>query len=421
MDRATRRKLYNLCSPEEALDPSDPRCVDVDGLPGGVRGVRWAEALAQRIELSDRAVCELITGLPGAGVTTELLRLAARLHDERDANLLVVQHIDAHEVLDFSGPIETPDVLLAVLQRTEEAVAKASGTPAKERLRGLRRWLAAAEPEGGWAPGERPAESLRASPGARARFRLRVDAELSRFVEAVRDELIVLNEQARRLGRRGVVVLLDGLEKLRGMSTNWRDVLNSAERVLVRGAPATTLPVHVVLTTPPALVLRLEGPVHFLPLITVVDREGRRHAAGHAAAMEIVRRRVPEEVLVEIFGEETWPEAVEHLISASAGSPRDLVQMLRDCIAAQPLREAEFRRILTEVGEKHLSQVPESSIPLLARIHRTKALGPTASEEHEPLERLLTDGVLVRYQQGGDAWVDVHPSVRRIPGVAAAG
>lgn len=175
MDRATRRKLYNLCDPDEALDPSDPRCVDVDGLPGDVRGVRWAEAIAQRIELSDRAVCELITGLPGTGITTELLRLATRLRDEQNANLLVV-HIDALEVLDFSSPIETPDVLLAVLQRTEEAVAEASGTPAKERLQGLRRWLAAAESEGGRAPAERPAESLRASPNARARFRARVPA-----------------------------------------------------------------------------------------------------------------------------------------------------------------------------------------------------------------------------------------------------
>lgn len=248
-----------------------------------------------------------------------------------------------------------------------------------------------------------------------------MDAELSRFVEAVHDELIVLNEQARRMGRRGVVVLLDGLEKLRGMSTNRRDVLNSAERVLVRGAPATTLPVQVVFTTPPALALRLEGPVHFLPLIAVADREGRRHAPGHAAAMEIVRRQVPEEVLVEIFGEATWPEAVERLIGASAGSPRDLVRMLRDCIAAQPLREAVFRRILTEVGERHLSQVPERAIPLLARIHRAKALSPTAPEEHVILKRLLTDGVLVRYQQDGEAWVDVHPSVCRIPGVTAVG
>jgi hypothetical protein len=190
--------------------------------------------------------------------------------------------------------------------------------------------------------------------------------------------------------------------------------------VLARGAPATTLPVHVVLTTPPALGLRLEGPVHFLPLIAVADREGRRHAPGHAAAMEIVRRRVPEVVLVEIFGTETWTEAVERLIDASAGSPRDLVRMLRECIAAQPLREAELRRILIEAGEKHLLQVPESAIPLLARIHRTKALGPMAPEQHDIVERLLSDGVLVRYQQESEAWVDVHPSVRRIPGVADA-
>jgi hypothetical protein len=412
MDRTTRRRFYNLCDPEEALDGSDPRCVDIDVLPGGVRGVRWAETLAHGLELSDRSVCELFTGLPGAGVTTELFRIAARLRDQQGANLLVV-HIDAQEVLDLSNPIDTPDVLLAVLQRTEEAVAAASGTPAKEQLRSLRRWLAAAEPD------ERPAENLRANPDARARFRARADAELSRFVGEVRDELIVLNERARRLGRSGVVVLLDGLEKLRGMSTNRREVLASAERVLVRGAPATTLPVHVVLTTPPALVLRLDGPVHFLPMIAVADREGRLRESGHTAAMEIVRRRVPEEVLVEIFGAKTSAEHLERLIDASAGCPRDLVRLLRDCIVAQPLHEAEFRRILAEAGEVHRSLVPESTIPLLAQIRRTKALGPNGPMERDLLERMVSDGLLVRYQDS-DAWVDVHPAVRRILGAGAA-
>ncbi|WP_437307922.1 hypothetical protein [Sorangium sp. So ce388] len=417
MDRTTRRKYYNLCDPEEALAPSDPRCVDVDALAGGARGARWAAALAQGIELSDRPVCELFTGLPGAGVTTELLRLAARLRDGQGANLLVV-HIDAHEVLDFSRPIETPEVLLAVLQRTEEAVAAATESPMKERLRRLQRWLAAAEPEGGWASDERPAESLRASPDARARFHTRVAPELSRFVDEVRDELVLLNERARRGGRSGVVVILDGLEKLRGMSANRREVLDSVERVLVRGAPATTLPVHVVLTTPPALTLRLDGPVRFLPMIAVADRDGRRNEQGYAAALEIVRRRVPDEILDDIFGAEAQAGHIEQMIHTSAGCPRDVVRLLRDCIAAQPLREAEFRRSLAEVGEAQLSLVPESAIPLLSRIHRTKALAPTGPEEREILERLLSDGVLLRYQQDGEVWYDVLPAVRRLPGVS---
>ncbi|WP_437653637.1 hypothetical protein [Sorangium sp. So ce1182] len=419
MDRTTRRKYYNLCNPEEALAPSDARCVDVDALAGGARGVRWAATLAQGIELAERPVCELFTGLPGAGVTTELLRLAARLRDEQGANLLVV-HIDAHEVLDLSRPIETPEVLLAVLQRTEEAVAAASGAPSKERLRRLRMWLAPAAPEGGWASDERPAESLRASPDARARFRARVDPELSRFVDQVRDELVLLNEQARRDGRSGVVVLLDGLEKLRGMSTNRREVLDSAERVLVRGAPVTTLPVHVVLTTPPGLVLRLDRPVRFLPMIAVADRDGRRNEQGYAATLEIIRRRVPDEVLDDIFGAKARAEHIEQMIHASAGCPRDLVRLLRDCIAAQPLREAEFRRMLAEVGEAQLSLVPETAIPLLSRIRRTKALAPAGPDERELLERLLSDGVLLRYQQDGDPWVDVLPAVRRLPGVSPA-
>jgi hypothetical protein len=58
---------------------------------------------------------------------------------------------------------------------------------------------------------------------------------------------------------------------------------------------------------------------------------------------------------------------------------------------------------------------------LLSRIHRTKALAPSGPEEREILERLLSDGALLRYQLDGEAWYDVIPAVGRIPGVSVEG
>lgn len=93
MDQRLRRTYYNLCKPYEALDPDDPRYVDLDSLgtpEARVRGVSWVEKLAEQIELSDEPVCQLFTGLPGSGKSTELRRLARRLEAANGANLFPV-------------------------------------------------------------------------------------------------------------------------------------------------------------------------------------------------------------------------------------------------------------------------------------------------------------------------------------------
>jgi hypothetical protein len=413
VDRATRRHFFNLCDPAEALAPDDPRNVDIDAF--GARGVRWVETLAARIALSERPVCELFTGIPGAGVTTELLRLAARLRDKNGANLLIV-HIDAADVLDLYRPIDGSDILLAVVQRAEEAVAAASGTPLAEPLRRLRKWLVSTDAE---TANARLVESLRANPTARDKVRVQVDADLSRFLAEVRDELILLTERARRLGHAGLAVIFDGLEKLRGISTNRKEVLDSAERVFVAGAPSRTLPIHVVYTLPAALILRLDTPVHFLPWIALTDRAEGRREAGFAAAREILHRRVPEKIQDELFGAAARFDRVERLISSSCGSPRELVRLLQGCIAEPSLDEARLTRLLSMATDDFLGLIPERAHAWLARVHQRKELVIEDGSEREMAETMLANGVILRYQDDV-GWFDLHPAARKLPDIAAA-
>ncbi len=127
MDFATRKKYYNLCDPNEPLDPGDARNVDIDEYGNArVRGINWVDKLASRIELSDKPVFELFTGLNGSGKSTELKRLAARLTDPKGAHLFPVL-IDANEVLDLTNTIDIPEIIAAVLQCTEAVVLKEEG------------------------------------------------------------------------------------------------------------------------------------------------------------------------------------------------------------------------------------------------------------------------------------------------------
>lgn len=436
MNRDTQKRLFNLCDPREPLGPDDPRYVDVDAFAGAPRGRRWVEVLASPIEMASRPVCTLLAAQPGAGLTTELRSLAGRLRDPSGANLLPV-HIDAVEVLDLHSTIDVSDVLLAIVEKVEVAVHAAEGQPGK-RLARFWRWLRDTSPEITEEETEFAATTiLRASPRARSAFRLNVSAEHSRFVSEVRNELTLLNGRARRLGRGGLVVLFDGITRLRGDSTTWKEVLASAERLFGMDASYLELPVHVVYTVPAPLALRLSTPILFFPQIALLDRAGKR-AAGLDAAREIVRRRVGDEELAQVFAAygghkprtnagrpitddhspKGNPEAwVDELLLWSAGNPRDIVQLLRNSIIEAMLHPPRFKQMLSLSADGLRRTTPETANPWLARVHIEKTLA-FPDDQRLLADRLVLDGAVLRYQNG-EGWYDVHPVLLETSRVSA--
>jgi hypothetical protein len=92
-----------------------------------VRGEDWVARLAGRIQLSDRPVYELFTGLPGSGKSTELRRLVQRL--QANHGLLPVL-IDGEDAIDLSNPIDVPDIYFAILYHTDAEVLELEGKSA---------------------------------------------------------------------------------------------------------------------------------------------------------------------------------------------------------------------------------------------------------------------------------------------------
>ncbi len=421
MDRSTRKRFYNLCDPAEPLAPGDERYADVDAL--GARGPSWTDEVARSIELSDRPVCELVTAPIGAGLTTELLRVGARLRDR--AGLLPV-HIQAETVVDLWSPIDSADLLLAILERTERAVADEAGKPwPSEPLRRFRKWIAVPEiiaPETGSPPAAASAgfvDVLRNMPQARAKVRARIEADRSRFLAEVSDELTLLAHEARRLGRTGIAVLFDGLEKLGAITSELSLVFDSAERTFGRHIPAMSLPIHVVYTLPLALLLRPFAPPRVLPAIALFDREGRRREAGFQAAREIIERRVPVPILDELFGPEHRAARVDQLIASSGGTPGQLVRLLQSAIAESSLDEASFARLLAMDADWLRRGIPDRAAAWLADVHQSNALGSINTAERHTAELMLARGAVLPYRNG-KTWVDLHPAVRSAPAVVAA-
>jgi hypothetical protein len=431
LDFATRRYYYNRCKPFEPLSPDDERNVDVDNLTKikKVRGVNWVERLATRIELADEPVLELFSGLTGSGKSTELRRLAARLGSREGANLLPVL-VDAEEVVDLANPIDIPDIIAAIVQAVDVAVLEAEGKSADQALgegylNRLWRWLTTTDVELQKAEyaipgGPKLVAEMKSRPSLRARVRATIAAHLTTFLKEARDEIVLLNERARQRGREGLVVIFDSLEKLRGITTNWSEVLGSAEKIFTGGAPYLRLPVHVLYTVPPALVSRFFTAVEFMPMIKLHDKLGNRFEEGYDAAREIVRRRVPDAALKEVLGPKT-DERVSRLVEMSGGYPREIVRLLQGVISLPetPLSDDDVERVFNEVRDGYRKAVPADTFEWLARVAVDHYLTIQSDAHRQAADLMLTMNAVMRYLNDND-WFDLHPAVDQIPGVQQA-
>lgn len=428
MDFATRKKYYNRCRAHESLAPDDDRNLDIDALYGA-RGIGWAQRLGDAIELSDRPEFLLLTGLPGSGKSTELKRLAQRLRSTASGASFLPVVVDADEMLDLSNPVDIPDVIAALLYGLEAAILVLEGKDAAGAMESgyfsrLWGWLTNTDLELGKAefaiPGGGPKliAEMRSRPGLRERVRNIIGSHLSRFLQEARAEILHL--QARAGADRQVVLIFDSLEKLRGTSGNWDTVLASAERLFSGGAPYLRLPVHVLYTVPPALVNRCVERISFLPMIKLADRGGKRHGPGYDAARHMVRRRLPDDLLLELFGPEAEAR-IERLIAWSGGYPREIVRLLQQALAVpeQPLSEPDFERIFNELKDAYRKVVPAEAFQWLAGVANEKYLTIRDDKHRAVADLMLSNNAVLRYLNDND-WFDLHPAVAQIPGVIAA-
>ncbi|HET9625165.1 MAG TPA: hypothetical protein VFP84_27545 [Kofleriaceae bacterium] len=433
MELAQRRKLYNACRPLEVLNPGDPRYVALDQLGDPshrVRGEDWVASLASAFELSDEPVRMLFTGLPGSGKSTELRRLAKYLEDPKRANLLAVT-IAAEDVFELSYPIDIPDILFAILDGVErELLAREGADPRQAMSEGVFRriWNHLSRTDVELGKGELSVPELgklviemKTRPSLRARVRAAVGNHLTRIIEETTEELNAMIGRAKQVGYAGIVVIFDSLERLRGVTTNWGDVLDSAERVFSGGAPYLRLPIHALYTVPTALVSRRRfEQVRFMPMIKLHDREGRVFAAGVDAASEIVTHRVPEAALRELLGDQL-ERRMRKLIEWSGGYPRELVRLVQSMIAIDrwPLSDSDFARVLNEVGDQYRKLIPASAFPWLAQVAVDRYFTLENDEHRSIADQMLLNNVVLRYLNDKD-WFELHPAVREIPGIAHA-
>jgi hypothetical protein len=429
------RTIVSLCDPNRPLGPGDPLYVPFDeGTP--VRGSNarsCIESLKRLIFLKDET-CQLFTGFPGTGKTTELKRLQAALNDARDVPTHAI-YIDFEEYLDRYTPATIHDVLRTIAYAMDREATIAEGKdPDVEPgyLRRLFTFLSTTDVElqkiGFQAYGASLMLELRNNPTFRQKVETAIRFRFQQFAaeaRAVMEEATFRLRRARGVSAERVVVLCDGLEKFSPLRDEDRDGMESSvETLFVQHARLLRLPCHAIYTFPLWLRFRVaelgglyDAQPEILPMVKITDRAGVEYGPGVEKLLRLVDLRLGN--VARIFGDDLESTLLP-LIRASGGYPRDLLRMVRQVLIDAsgtppfPIAPQVTQRVLDELSQEYALVVRGTSLPLLRQVAVTHAMPQGDAAEVASFGRLLERWLVLAYRDEQE-WFDLHPLVRRAP------
>ncbi|BDI14892.1 hypothetical protein ANSO36C_06940 [Nostoc cf. commune SO-36] len=364
------QRFFDACDPSRTLvlANSEDKLYYIDF--AAVRGGKIIDALKRTItRLSpNKPTCQLFTGHIGCGKSTELSRLKTELQSEG----FHVVYFESTEDLDETD-VDITDIMLAIARRVGESLEQINITLQpqgfKSFLTGVWEFLqtpvvVSAETEmlGAKIKGSTEGQlefSLPAgigkitaktkdSPKLRSKLRQYLEPQTNRILQFINEEIIqVATEQLKQRGQKGLVVIIDNLDRIDNRPTSSGRSL--PEYLFIeRGEQLRKLNCHLVYTLPLSLIFsnecealknRLGGGVDpkVLPMIPVQLRDGTEYFDGMELLQQMVLARAfpdiqPEERLGLITKVFDSPDTLDRLCSVSGGHVRNLLGMLFRCL-----------------------------------------------------------------------------------------
>ena len=421
-------ELYQTVYPDEPLISDDSRYVDFSPARGREDVV---SLISRRVTtaVSPRCHQSLLTGHRGSGKSTELHRLEASL---KTAGFLVA-YVDVEVTLDLAD-IEYLDVLLAIAYQLFITSYQNSIPVNDKLLKNVEDWFSEVVSISSEQYDKELTNQLKAQVGIEVPFLVRIltsatgqirsgstsRQEIRHKLEQRLDDLINrlsllvndITENARRVGFKGLVMIVDSLEKMPLKILDSSGFTNQSLLFVEHAEQLKAIPCHLVATVPVTLLNDRNLGIAFteidlIPMIKIATHQQNPWQAGQELLFDAVSRRVDVGALF------TSPQLVYSLINATGGVIRDLMRLLLFAADYTPLEgsiseqavESAIRKLIREYDRL----IQQADLPTLVAVLKNPHL-PGSSD----LSRMMYNRLVLPYIND-DNWKTLHPAVQASP------
>jgi hypothetical protein len=421
-DPATR--LYRACEPNKPIGPDDPRHVNFDDVRGDNAVLELFSALRFA---GDDPKCSLFPGHRGVGKTSELLRLKKLLEKET----FQVVMFDVQDALDVND-LDFPDLLVYLAAEIQKQL-KAANIPGFDTTTTLlRRWwedlmglmgstvsIKEASLDAGFG---KLALELKNRPTARAQLRQQIESRASSLLDAVNDLLATAAVALRKKEQAGLVLLVDGLDKLvlrqldHGTNTHDRLFQDRCEQMAALNAHVVyTVPISMIYSPRCAQIEETFGAFHKTVAMIRIRSASKGAATSQTPGMqklwEMVHFRC-KHAEVDIAAAFDSESTCHHLCEMSGGHPRHLLMFLQSAIVkvgTLPITRAAAHGAIRDYENGLRREVPTDFLPELRKFLHPQTEIPK-DEQHQ---QMLFNLHIFEYMNDHQ-WYEVNPVLREL-------
>lgn len=417
-----RKKYYNLCNPYSTLDTDSKEILDIDNIKINnkivdVRGGDRTRDIIKKIVWNDNSSNVFFTGYAGSGKTTELRRVIKELSNDENNYLSI--YVDSSEYFDMHSDIDLSDVLTVIMHNVIVGVAKHQNINEEDAFKDsifTRTWkwlkdtnVTLDKFEVG-IDASKLTFNMKETKSLRDRVKQSINDNLSKYKQDIKNELEKLNNKVIKSGKKGIVLVLDQLEKNIGIGHNVDSVKDSMLR-LFSDKKNLELPINVIYTVPSFLSAKGQlSDLFFLPVIKVIQKDGQPYDEGISVVKELIYKRVPRNDIKEILGED-YESKLKKIIQFSGGYPRDLLVMMQKIIQndTYPVSNDDINSIFQKKINDYQEFLTEEYENELKNIHISKQI----SDKQDINYDLFNVRAIFRYNNE-DLWFCIHPAIKKI-------
>jgi hypothetical protein len=430
-DTSILKGLYNAFDPFRPLPAGDPVYVDCREVRGD--GDILIE-LGKSIIFSYEETYQLYAGHRGAGKSTELLRLANYLEEEK---YRVIYFAADEEDIDPEDAQYT-DILLAC---TRHLLDKIKGDPKplidwlRERWQGLKDAaveLAMTEVsfdelklEAKLAEFAKITANVRTIPSKRQKIREEVDNHTISLIKALNE---FLADAKQRLPKDclGLVVIADNLDRIVPVYNAESKRTNHDSIFIDRSEQLKALDCHMIYTVPISMVYSDQGTiledcfgtVQVLPMIMTKTPDGKIFSPGIQKLKELIARRInsvdDKLKLSLVFEDQT---ILEYLCFMSGGHVRNLMLLMKTVIQRTdklPISKGSVQRASSELRRTYRNSIAEDEWKTLATVWKLKRMPNNPQNRKLLFNRCILEYRYIDFNGNLKTWHDVHPLICEI-------